>query len=67
MPLKQGSSEKTISSNIATERNAGKSAKQAEAIAYSVAGKDCEMSKPVEDISLTDMNKRNRDRYGLKK
>jgi hypothetical protein len=37
MPLKSGSSEKTISENIATERNAGKQPKQAEAIAYSEA------------------------------
>lgn len=40
MPLKSGSSEKVMGQNIATEIRAGKPAKQAEAIAYSEAGKD---------------------------
>lgn len=39
MPLEHGSSQKAISNNIATEINAGKSPKQATAIAYNVAGK----------------------------
>ena len=37
MPLKKGSSKKTISSNIRTEINAGKPRNQAIAIAYAKA------------------------------
>lgn len=39
MPLKKGSSKKTIQSNIKTEIKSGKKPEQAVAIAYSIAKK----------------------------
>jgi 8-oxo-dGTP pyrophosphatase MutT (NUDIX family) len=48
--LVKGSSQADISKNIATEINAGKDPKQAEAIAYSEAGKDS--TQPVEQTEI---------------
>lgn len=45
MPLKKGKSDKVVQSNIRTEIKAGKSPKQAAAIAYAKAGRSKKKKK----------------------
>jgi hypothetical protein len=47
MPLKEGSSQETVSQNIKTEMEAGKPQEQAVAIAMSKAGKSKDQEAPV--------------------
>lgn len=56
MPLKEGSSQETISANIATEIRAGKDPKQAAAIAYSEAGKSKDAGVALDDQEETDVH-----------
>lgn len=64
MPLKKGSSKKTIGANVAELRNSGYPEKQAVAIAYSKAGKDdaepgafhVEQDTPQESARAPDIN-----------
>jgi len=75
MPLKEGSSEKVVGENIATEIRHGHDPKQAEAIAYSKARGDAGtvMDKNADEtgdystktvlpegVSVADLNERNR-------
>ena len=64
MPLEKGSSQETISHNIATEIHAGKDPKQAAAIAYSVAGKSKKDEEP-EDAAATTATGKLADGYVL--
>jgi 8-oxo-dGTP pyrophosphatase MutT (NUDIX family) len=57
MPLEKGSSKKVISDNIATEVNAGKSQKQAAAIAYSEAQDDGESLPAAGIVFINPLNR----------
>lgn len=52
MPLMQGYDPKTIAKNIALERRHGRPAKQAVAIAYSVARKAAKKAEPHKRAAL---------------
>lgn len=62
MPLIQGSSEKSLGENIATEVKAGKPQKQAEAIAFSVQRKNQDSMESVPmSVSIAEIQAKNRD------
>jgi len=63
MPLKSGSSKKTVSKNIATERRAGKPEKQAVAIAMKKAGKSRKGKKKSKDAFVKEFAKNNPKDY----
>ena len=58
MPLLKGESEAARSANIATEIKAGKPPKQAEAIAYNVARKDCQVTDYLDAVRRGDSDGR---------
>lgn len=71
MPLEKGSSRETVSHNIKTEMEHGKPQKQAVAIALKEAGlskyQDEEEPdyKPVTQLTLADIQKKNREFWGV--